>query len=124
MRSKMHCEGLVALGFAGANVTTPHKRAVAELVQAGLESVNTLVVRDGQLHGASTDAAILAEIEFQRRGDHRRRRAARAFATALPEALPFSRRADWPPDVTASTSSSTRRRSATSPLSNCTLGRR
>src|SRR5207247_450515 len=35
--------GLVALGFAGANVTTPHKVAVAKLVVAGVPSVNTLV---------------------------------------------------------------------------------
>jgi shikimate dehydrogenase len=91
--------GLVALGFAGANVTTPHKRAVAELVRAGLESVNTLVVREGQLQGASTDAAILSEIEFQRAAIIGDGGAARAFAKALPEALPFSRRANWPPDV-------------------------
>ena len=42
--------GLVALGFAGANVTIPHKRAVAELCDeldraaARAVSVNTLVV--------------------------------------------------------------------------------
>src|SRR5207249_1161217 len=39
--------GLVALGFAGANVTIPYKRAVAELCGADEPSVNTLVVRDG-----------------------------------------------------------------------------
>lgn len=90
---------LVALGFAGANVTTPHKRAAAELVQAGLESVNTLVVRDGQLYGASTDAAILAEVEFQRAAIVGDGGAARAFAKPLTGALQFSRRANWPPDV-------------------------
>jgi shikimate dehydrogenase len=56
-------EGLVALGFAGANVTTPHKLEVAQLVRADVPSVNTLVVRDGRLHGLSTDAAILDELE-------------------------------------------------------------
>jgi shikimate dehydrogenase len=91
--------GLVALGFAGANVTAPHKRTVAKLVRAGLESINTLVVRDGQLHGASTDAAILAEVEFQEAAIVGGGGAATAFAEALPEALQFSRRASWPPDV-------------------------
>jgi shikimate dehydrogenase len=91
--------GLVALGFAGANVTTPHKRTVAELVRASLESVNTLIVRDGQLHGASTDTAILAEVEFQRAAIVGDGGAATAFAEALPDALRFSRRAKWPPDV-------------------------
>ena len=79
--------GLVALGFAGANVTTPHKLAAAKLVRAGLESVNTLVVRDGRLHGASTDAAILAEVEFERAAILGDGGAATAFAEALPEAL-------------------------------------
>ena len=49
--------GLVALGFLGANVTTPHKRAVALLcdeVEGGVESVNTLVIRDGRVLGSST----------------------------------------------------------------------
>ena len=41
--------GLVALGFVGANVTTPHKLAVAKLVNTDEQSVNTLVVRDGRV---------------------------------------------------------------------------
>jgi shikimate dehydrogenase len=54
--------GLTALGFAGVNVTIPHKQAVAELVDelsdaardAG--SVNTVLVRgDGTLRGETTD---------------------------------------------------------------------
>ncbi|HSL63146.1 MAG TPA: hypothetical protein VK874_00690, partial [Gaiellaceae bacterium] len=46
--------GLAALGFAGANVTIPHKRAVARLCDeldpaaARAGSVNTLVFRDGR----------------------------------------------------------------------------
>ena len=40
--------GLVALGFAGVNVTTPHKLAVTELCETDRTSVNTLVVRDGR----------------------------------------------------------------------------
>ena len=58
--------GLVALGFAGANVTTPHKLTVTKLVETDEQSVNTLVVRDGRVAGYSTDAAILAELGFRR----------------------------------------------------------
>jgi shikimate dehydrogenase len=91
--------GLVALGFAGANVTTPHKAAAAKLVSAGVPSVNTLVVREGRLHGSSTDAAILAELEFERAAILGDGGAAAAFAAALPGAPLFSRRGTWPPDV-------------------------
>src|SRR5215217_1656974 len=38
--------GLAAAGFAGANVTTPHKPAAAALSGGGLPSVNTLVFRE------------------------------------------------------------------------------
>jgi shikimate dehydrogenase len=91
--------GLVALGFAGANVTTPHKVAVAELVEAGEPSVNTLVVREGRLVGHSTDATILAELEFRRAAIVGDGGAAVAFAAALRDAAHFSRRGRWPPDV-------------------------
>ena len=53
--------GLVALGFAGANVTIPHKTAVLaccdeiDPVAEKSGSVNTLVVRDGRVLGSSTD---------------------------------------------------------------------
>ena len=56
--------GLVATGFLGANVTTPHKRAVVALcddVEGGIESVTTLVIRDGRVLGSSTDTAALAD---------------------------------------------------------------
>jgi shikimate dehydrogenase len=91
--------GLVALGYAGANVTTPHKLAVAELVGAEAASVNTLVVSEDRLLGSSTDAAILAGLEFERAVIIGGGGAATAFAEALPEALRFSRRGTWPPDV-------------------------
>jgi shikimate dehydrogenase len=91
--------GLVALGFAGANVTTPHKLAVAKLVDTGEPSVNTLVVRDGAVVGYSTDAAILAELEFRRVAILGDGGAALAFAAVLPDALRFSRRGTWPADV-------------------------
>ena len=91
--------GLAALGFAGANVTAPHKAAVAELVGAGVPSVNTLVLRNGRLEGCSTDTAILSGLAAERPvvvGDGG---AAAAFRHALPHARVFSRRGEWPPDV-------------------------
>jgi shikimate dehydrogenase len=91
--------GLVALGFAGANVTTPHKLAVAKLIDAGEPSVNTLVVRDGRVVGHSTDAAILAELEFRHVAIVGDGGAAVAFRAALPEPAQFSRKRTWPPDV-------------------------
>jgi shikimate dehydrogenase len=91
--------GLVALGFAGANVTTPHKLAVAQLVDTDEPSVNTLVVRDRRLVGSSTDTAILAGLEFRRAAILGDGGSAAAFAAALPDALRFSRRETWPPQV-------------------------
>jgi shikimate dehydrogenase len=91
--------GLVALGFAGANVTAPHKLAAAELCGGSLPSVNTLIVRGGQIEGLSTDAAILAELDTERPvilGDGG---SATAFRDALPGARCFSRRGHWPPEV-------------------------
>jgi len=64
---------LEADGYAGVNVTIPHKQAVIELCdelsdearRAG--SVNTVLVRDGRLHGETTDGAgllwALGEVE-------------------------------------------------------------
>jgi shikimate dehydrogenase len=92
-------QGLVALGFAGANVTTPHKLAAAQLVRAAASSVNTLVLRDGRLQASSTDAAILAELEFESAAILGGGGSAAAFAAALPEAAQFSRRGAWPPTV-------------------------
>jgi shikimate dehydrogenase len=92
-------EGLVALGFAGANVTAPHKAAVAELVGGGLPSVNTLVRREERLEGFSTDAAILAGLSAERPVVVGAGGAAAAFLEALPQARVFSRRGEWPPQV-------------------------
>ena len=95
--------GLVALGFAGANVTAPHKLAAAALalVAADVPSVNTLVVRDGRVEGHSTDAAVLAGLPAERPAIVGDGGSARAFAEALPHARVFSRRGEWPPDVGA-----------------------
>ncbi len=42
--------GLVSLGFAGANVTIPHKQAVvAACDESDGDAVNTLVIRDGRV---------------------------------------------------------------------------
>jgi shikimate dehydrogenase len=91
--------GLAALGFAGANVTAPHKVEAATLCESGAPSVNTLVVRDGSIDGWSTDAAILAGLPAERPvviGDGG---SAAAFVQALPHARRFSRRQEWPPDA-------------------------
>jgi shikimate dehydrogenase len=92
--------GLVAMGFAGANVTIPHKQAIVELCdEADGDSVNTLVIRDGRIQGFNTDQAIVAGIESKQVcliGDG-------GAATALLPALSgevriFSRKTEWPPD--------------------------
>jgi shikimate dehydrogenase len=92
--------GLAALGFVGANVTTPHKLAVARLVETELSSVNTIVVRGDRVLGLSTDAAVLEELDPQRPAILGEGGAATAFAEALPQARRFSRRGEWPPAVT------------------------
>ena len=100
--------GLVALGFAGANVTTPHKRAVVALcdeVEAGVESVNTLVISDGRVLGSSTDTAALGE----RRPATATVVGAGGAATAWIAELEargatvavFSRSGEWPPRTDA-----------------------
>jgi shikimate dehydrogenase len=92
--------GLVALGFAGANVTTPHKAEAARLTDTELDSVNTLIVRDGRVEGHSTDTAILEGLIAEQPVILGSGGAAAAFAADLPGARVFSRRGVWPPDVT------------------------
>jgi shikimate dehydrogenase len=54
--------GLRALGFAGANVTMPHKSEIARLVDersedaARLDAVNTVVIGEQTISGHNTDA--------------------------------------------------------------------
>ena len=66
--------GLAAAGFAGANVTTPHKEAAAAVAETELGSVNTLVFEGGRILGHSTDAAVLEGCHGGASGDRRRRR--------------------------------------------------
>jgi shikimate dehydrogenase len=89
--------GLVALGFAGANVTTPHKLAVAALCDADTPSVNTLVVRADRVEGRTTDTAVLRGLRAERPVVVGAGGTAAAFLQALPHARQFARSADWPP---------------------------
>ncbi|CAN5752373.1 shikimate dehydrogenase [soil metagenome] len=91
--------GLRALGFVGANVTTPHKLAVPRLCETNAPSVNTLVVSDARIEGWTTDVAILPGLATENAviiGDGG---SATAFAEALPGARRYSRRTEWPPNV-------------------------
>jgi shikimate dehydrogenase len=92
---------LVADGYAGANVTIPHKQAVVALCdEAEGESVNTLVFREGRVLGFNTDKEILAGIEAQRTCLIGAGGAAKALLPALSaDVRTFSRSGDWPPDA-------------------------
>jgi shikimate dehydrogenase len=92
---------LVALGFAGANVTIPHKQAVVALCdEADGESVNTLVLRDGRVLGFNTDQEIVRGIEAECVCLIGAGGAAAALLPGLSgEVRQFSRRGDWPPDA-------------------------
>ena len=93
--------GLVAGGYAGANVTIPHKQAVVELCdEAEGDSVNTLVFRGGRILGFNTDKEIVAGIEASRVCLIGAGGAAGALLPALAgEVRTFSRSGDWPPDA-------------------------
>jgi shikimate dehydrogenase len=98
--------GLVALGFLGANVTTPHKRAVVGLcdeVEGGIESVNTLVIRDGRVFGSSTDTEALGERRPAKAAVVGAGGAAAAWIAELEArgstVQVFARKGEWPPRV-------------------------
>jgi shikimate dehydrogenase len=91
--------GLAAAGFAGANVTAPHKLAAAELAESGAPSVNTFVFDDGRIRGWSTDPAVLAGREPRSPVVIGSGGAARAFLHALPKARTFSRSGEWPSEA-------------------------
>jgi len=101
--------GLVALGFAGANITIPHKTSVIpfchELDETAERSasVNTLVIRHGRVVGSSTDAEALDEVEARSAAVVGSGGAAGAWIAALDArgvpAQVFSRRERWPPET-------------------------
>jgi shikimate dehydrogenase len=93
---------LRTLGFAGANVTIPHKQAVvAACDEADGDAVNTLVFRDSHVLGFNTDKEILAGIEATRACVIGAGGAARTLAPALPaDTRVYSRSGEWPPDAT------------------------
>ena len=90
-------KGLEALGFAGANVTAPHKLEAARLLGAEVPSVNTVLFDPPR--GVSTDAAILDGLEFERPAIIGGGGAAAAFRERLPGVTVFSRQDRWPPRV-------------------------
>jgi shikimate dehydrogenase len=81
-----------------ANVTAPYKLDAARILGAAVPSVNTIV----RGRGWSTDAAILEEVGETGVaaivGDGG---AAAAFRHALPSARVFSRRGEWPPELSS-----------------------
>jgi shikimate dehydrogenase len=92
---------LHTLGFAGANVTIPHKQAVvAACDEAEGDAVNTLLFRDGRVLGFNTDREILAGIEARSACVIGAGGAAAGLAPALPaDTRVFTRRGAWPPDA-------------------------
>jgi len=93
--------GLVAGGFAGANVTIPHKRAAAALCdEAEGDAVNTLVFANRRVLGFNTDKEIVAGIRSRRVCLIGAGGAAAALRPGLNgEVRQFSRRGAWPPDA-------------------------
>jgi shikimate dehydrogenase len=91
--------GLIAVGFAGANVTIPHKRAIVPLCdEADGDSVNTLIIDGGRVLGSNTDREIVAGLDPSRVCLIGAGGAAAALRGALPgEVRVFSRRGEWPP---------------------------
>ncbi len=106
--------GLAATGFAGANVTIPHKQAVVELcdeldpVARTAGSVNTLVFTDGRVLGSSTDGdAVTSQLEVEGRralvlgAGGSSRAVVEALGRAGATVTVASRReAGWPPSPT------------------------
>ncbi|MFL5921050.1 MAG: shikimate dehydrogenase family protein [Gaiellaceae bacterium] len=93
--------GLPEAGFAGANVTIPHKEAAAALCdEAEGDAVNTLVFREGRVLGFNTDKEIVAGIEAERVCLIGAGGAAKSLRPGLRgEVRVFSRRGSWPPDA-------------------------
>jgi shikimate dehydrogenase len=73
-------QGLRALGIAGVNITVPHKTHVLKLLDSvhddalRIGAVNTVVHRDGVLHGTNTDApGLVRSLQSQSVSLHGRR---------------------------------------------------
>jgi shikimate dehydrogenase len=94
-------EALRTLGFQGANVTIPHKRAVVAVCdEAEGDAVNTLVFRDGRVLGFNTDKEVLAGIDARSACVIGAGGAARALAPALPpDTRSYTRSGAWPPNA-------------------------
>jgi shikimate dehydrogenase len=92
---------LQTLGFAGANVTIPHKRTVVTACdEAEGDAVNTLVFRNGQVLGFNTDKEALAGIVARTACLIGAGGAAQALSPALPaETRTYTRSGAWPPDA-------------------------
>ncbi len=92
---------LVSDGYAGANVTIPHKRAAAALCdEAEGDAVNTLLFDGGRVRGFNTDKEIVAGIEAQRVCLIGAGGAAETLRPGLRgEVRQFSRGGAWPPDA-------------------------
>jgi len=65
-------DGFVALGFRGGNVTLPYKEKIIPFLSSisplaeKIGAVNTLIVKDGKLHGTNTDApGFMANLKIQ-----------------------------------------------------------
>jgi shikimate dehydrogenase len=101
--------GLAVLGFAGVNVTTPHKTGVIPLCDELDESadragsVNTLVFEQGRILGSSTDAEALDEVDAWNAAVIGAGGAASAWIAALEArgitTTVFARRETWPPET-------------------------
>jgi shikimate dehydrogenase len=91
---------LATLGFAGANVTVPHKRSVvAACDEAEGDAVNTLVFRDGRVLGFNTDKDVLAGIDATSACVIGAGGAALALSPVLPDdTRTYTRSGAWPPD--------------------------
>lgn len=94
-------EALRTLGFAGANVTIPHKRAAAAVCDdADGDAVNTLVFREGRVLGFNTDREILAGIRASSVCLIGAGGAAAALMPVLPDdTRVYTRSGDWPPSA-------------------------
>ena len=107
-------KGIVAAGFAGANVTIPHKTSVIELcdevedVARHAESVNTLVFRGGRVLGSSTDVVAIEQAVADTsgsalvlgRGGSAKAAIAALTARGFDVTVVGRRDPGWPPDAT------------------------